>query len=148
MTRRSLEVKAWKLFSRCVRLGAADHNGFCQCFTCGTSKHWKQIDAGHWIGCGKKATKYHIDNVRPQCKQCNKWGHPKLYRTRGEPVAFEYNLQNEGVDTEELKLLSDGSGYRSEEDLEELVDDLRDTLKLTVATAIIRGVMDAQDALK
>lgn len=148
MNRGSLERKAWRLFSRCVRLGAADHNGYCKCFTCEAPKHWKQIDAGHWIGRGKKATKYHVDNVRPQCKQCNKWGNPKLSRTRGEPVAFEYHLKNQGVDTEALKLMANGSGYRSQCDLEELVDELKVTLKLTVASAINRGVMDAQDALR
>jgi hypothetical protein len=148
MSRSRLENKAWELFSRCVRLGYADGWGFCRCFTCGCAKHWKEIDAGHWIGRGKKPTKFNINNVRPQCKQCNKWGHPKLSRIRGEPIVFENHLISDGVDTEKLIRQSNGSGYRSLAELEDFVEELKDILVLTVDSAIKRGVLDARDALK
>lgn len=142
-----LERKAWKYTSRIIRLKAACDQGYCKCFTCGVIKHWKNIDAGHWISRGKRATKYHRQNIRPQCKQCNKWGHPGLTHQRGEPVVFEKKLRKEGIDTEWLLKLS-----RSEcaglPELREFVDELKDELKYVVEAAFGRGIHDARDALR
>lgn len=148
--RAKLDAKAWKLFARCVRLGAANSNGQCECYTCGGRQHWKKMHAGHWQGRGKKPTKFHVDNVRTQCSQCNNWGSSKLHLQHqpGEPLEFERRLMAEGIDTDALKLLADSSGYRSVPFLEDLVEELTITLQLTVASAIKRGVMDAKDALK
>lgn len=62
------------LCQRMVRLKAADDNGYCKCITCGVSKPWHDMQGGHFIERGKKATKADEINIHPQCPQCNQWG--------------------------------------------------------------------------
>jgi hypothetical protein len=46
-------------------------DGYCSCVSCGTSKRWQDVDAGHWISRVHLATRFHPLNVFPQCKRCN-----------------------------------------------------------------------------
>lgn len=62
------------LCQRMVRLKAADDNGYCACVTCGVSKPWHEMQGGHFIERGRKATKIDETNLAPQCPQCNQWG--------------------------------------------------------------------------
>ena len=57
-------------FSRYMRLKHSLH-GYCTCYTCGTDKPIKEVDNGHYIKREHKATRYHENNCRPQCKTCN-----------------------------------------------------------------------------
>ena len=41
--KRELIKTSDKIFSEYIRLNDADDNGFCQCITCGSIKHWKNI---------------------------------------------------------------------------------------------------------
>ena len=63
-------------------------NGWCFCYTCGAPHPVSEIDAGHYISRRYYATRYDLDNVRPQCPGCNK------YRG-GEPVKFRMRLVEE-----------------------------------------------------
>lgn len=65
------------LLQKYVRLKAADHNGYCNCWTCGKSEHWKEMQGGHFIERGKTATKLMEENVHPQCRSCNMYGMKK-----------------------------------------------------------------------
>ena len=77
MKRSAIVKKLDKIFSIWVRSKDADHTGQVDCYTCGVSKSWKyEIDAGHFMGRGKYATRWHEEdgdskNVKPQCKKCN-----------------------------------------------------------------------------
>lgn len=64
---------AWDAFSLYVRVrDAAPFTGIVTCCTCGRAKHYKEVDAGHFIPWNKgNATKYHEQNVHGQCKACN-----------------------------------------------------------------------------
>jgi len=56
-------------------MSAADEWGYCQCVSCGSTKHYKTIAGGHWIP--KGASSYHalnLDNINPQCHGCNSFG--------------------------------------------------------------------------
>ena len=75
-------------FSKFNRMSLADRNGLCTCFTCGKVVHWKDIDNGHFRGRRHLATRYDIDNCRPQCKPCNQFKDGKLEQ-------FEDNLRRE-----------------------------------------------------
>ena len=55
---------------------------FCRCISCGTLKHIKDIDNGHFISRGHEIHRYNDDNCWPQCKKCN--------RFKGEEVKFDY----------------------------------------------------------
>ena len=63
-------------------------NGWCFCYTCGAPHPVSEIDAGHYISRRYYATRYELDNIRPQCSGCNK------YRG-GEPVKFRMRLVEE-----------------------------------------------------
>tara|TARA_Y100001972_G_C7592101_1_gene296828 strand:- start:80 stop:457 length:378 start_codon:yes stop_codon:yes gene_type:complete len=69
--RSTLIKKLDKVFSQYIRLKDADHAGYVNCFTCGVTKNWREVDAGHFQSRGKYATRWHEDNVKPQCKRCN-----------------------------------------------------------------------------
>jgi hypothetical protein len=73
--------KLWDLFSKLVRQGAADENGMVRCVTCGVVKHWKEMQAGHFVHARKtNHVSYDKRNVNPQCPRCNKWLHGNLAR--------------------------------------------------------------------
>ena len=59
------------LLQKLVRLKAADSNGYCVCVTCGISKHWKEMQGGHFISRRYTATKIMEENIHPQCYGCN-----------------------------------------------------------------------------
>lgn len=66
--------KAWSAFSRHIRQKYADEDGNVACYTCGTIKHWKQMQAGHGIGGRNNAVLFLEEVVRPQCVGCNMYG--------------------------------------------------------------------------
>lgn len=66
----ALKKKAWSLMSIYVRSKDADWRGFNNCYTCGITKHWKELQAGHYI---HNKLDFNSDNLKPQCARCNKW---------------------------------------------------------------------------
>lgn len=54
---------------------AADENGYAKCVTCGKIDHWKDMDGGHYISRTYTAHKLLEENIHPQCKGCNRFGH-------------------------------------------------------------------------
>ena len=60
------------VLQKLVRLKAADpHTGLVRCRTCGVSKHWKEMQGGHFISRKWTATKILEENIHPQCPSCN-----------------------------------------------------------------------------
>lgn len=59
------------VFSRYVRRKDADSSGRVKCITCDRKEHWKLMDAGHFFPRKRMATRWHLANVKPQCKMCN-----------------------------------------------------------------------------
>lgn len=76
-------------FSRFIRLSNSI-NGNCTCYTCGTIQNLKEVDNGHYMKREHKATRYHENNCRPQCKTCN--GDVKH---NGKQAEFRVNLSYE-----------------------------------------------------
>lgn len=68
---RKLVKKLDKIFSEFIRKREADENGITSCVTCGRRDHWKNMDAGHFIGRQHMGTRWDERNVHPQCKRCN-----------------------------------------------------------------------------
>jgi len=62
-----------RVFSEYIRRRDADENGIAKCVTCGTEKHWKEMQAGHFIPRGNMSTRWHEGNVHVQCKECNEF---------------------------------------------------------------------------
>ena len=89
MKRSTLVKKLDKIFSIWIRSKDADHAGMVDCFTCGVTKNWKyEIDAGHFMGRGKYATRWDERNVKSQCKKCNGF-------RSGEQYLFAKHLDEE-----------------------------------------------------
>ena len=66
--------KAWAVFSQYVRLKNREYGEYVKCYTCGTLKPWKSMQAGHGIGGRSNAVLFDERLVKPQCAGCNLFG--------------------------------------------------------------------------
>lgn len=65
-------TKLDKAFSEYTRRKNADDNGHVKCCTCPTVKHWKEMDAGHFVSRRHLATRWRESNCHAQCQECNR----------------------------------------------------------------------------
>lgn len=69
-----LKKELWKLVSEYIRRSQSDENGIGTCISCGSRKHWKMMDAGHFIPqSAGDALRFEEINIHIQCKVCNIW---------------------------------------------------------------------------
>lgn len=68
---KSIKKKAWKEFSRYIRMRFADERGLVKCCTCGTLKHWKEMQAGHFIPGRCNSILFDERGCHAQCRRCN-----------------------------------------------------------------------------
>ena len=75
MAKKTARAKCLEAIQLLARVKAADDNGYCECWSCGTVKHYKEMDGGHYIPKGS-CSYWALDerNVHPQCKGCNGFG--------------------------------------------------------------------------
>lgn len=71
LTGGQLKKRAWKEFSIFIRTEGADSEGFNCCVTCGVRKHWKELQAGHFIRGRLNANLFAEQGCWPQCYSCN-----------------------------------------------------------------------------
>lgn len=113
--RAGLVAKLDSVFSRYVRMRVCDESGHAECFTCGVRRHYREVDAGHFITRSKYATRWDPINVQFQCKRCNMNGGQQ----------FEFGLHIDrlfGVGTaEEILIRSNRAARYSNEDLEKMI---------------------------
>jgi hypothetical protein len=114
-------LDAW--FSRYIRL-TYSKAGYGRCFTCGTRKHWKQLQAGHFQSRAKYSVRWSEDNVRPQCAKCN-------IQNGGQQYVFGQNLNKErkGLADEMVQKGHILCKY-SDNELQEKIDYYREQVKL------------------
>lgn len=67
-------------FSKYIRLRDADSLGVCTCITCGRRRHWKEMDAGHFVSRRYMSTRYEKRNCHAQCQTCNKYNAGEQYK--------------------------------------------------------------------
>ena len=58
------------MLSKAIRLESA-RSGICKCVTCGCSKPWKEIQAGHFVGGRTNGVLFDERGIFPQCYACN-----------------------------------------------------------------------------
>jgi len=111
------------VFSRFIRLRAANLDGFVECYTCGRPYHWKKIQCGHFMSRARYATRWHEDNCRPQCYGCN-------VMQQGRQYDFGLNLdrEREGL-AEEMHQLSLTTVKFATWELEEMLKDYKQKVK-------------------
>lgn len=128
-----LKQKLWDLTSKYVRLSHADESGMVKCATCETIKHWKDIQAGHWIAKAQgNATAWDLRNIHPQCYRCNinLGGNGPEYtfymlRRYGEPVC------------DELRQLSKTTRKITRAEYETMIDEMAEKLSKLTSKAFI-----------
>lgn len=121
----SLKTKAWRYFSRYVRLSNADYHGMCRCVTCGNRHHYKETQAGHYIHGNTKPTYFDERNVHCQCVKCN-------HHMGGNAVPYALFLENKyGVGIlQELSIkATSGSGFKRDE-LEKIAEEYKQKCKV------------------
>lgn len=77
----TLKKKAWTEFSIFIRTRDADRFGYVLCVTCEVRKHWKEVDAGHFIAGRLNNNLFDERGCHAQCKNCNgpKAGNGPMY---------------------------------------------------------------------
>lgn len=125
----NVALKAWKLQSEIIRLGAADHTGHVNCVTCGDWLNWKEVHAGHFIHISKQhPLSYDDRNIHPQCIRCNYYGAKGM-------ASIEYTvwmIKKYGNNiVEELKARKP-EAYMRRLELEDLIDRLKQRRKLVL----------------
>jgi 6-pyruvoyl-tetrahydropterin synthase len=70
--RSAIKKSLWGFISKVIRMEFADDNGYVKCATCNTVKHYKELQAGHFIPQAQgDAIRYVEENIHPQCYRCN-----------------------------------------------------------------------------
>src|SRR3990167_9020671 len=59
--------RAWAAFSRYIRMKYANKSGMVECITCHTFKHWKEMQAGHFVDGRNNTVLFDERLVHPQC---------------------------------------------------------------------------------
>ena len=76
----SLKKKCWKVFSLYIRRKYADPiTGHASCVTCGVSKHYKELQAGHIVPGRGNSILFDERGVFPQCYACNCCNHGAIH---------------------------------------------------------------------
>lgn len=119
LSAKSLIKKLDGIFSKWVRLSAADEGGTVQCVTCPKLMHWTggEAQAGHFVKRQHLATRFDERNVNVQCVRCNKW----LNGNEGEHGA--YIIRKHGLPAhDELMALKREVRKFTREELEGLIE--------------------------
>jgi len=112
-----LKKKTWDMFSKYIRMKYANENGYVKCITCGVIKHWREMQAGHYIDGRSNAVLFEEDLVHCQCFSCN----CMLHGNKSEYASFMYKTYGEKR-VDELRRLSKFSVKFSIADLELLLE--------------------------
>lgn len=67
---KQLKKDADKFFSIYIRLRDSD-NGVGSCISCGATKHWKELQNGHFVSRSSSTLRYDEENCNAQCVGCN-----------------------------------------------------------------------------
>lgn len=119
-----LEKELDRVFSIWVRVSYASHEGYVHCYTCPEQLPWQQTENGHFVPRAHSAVRFHVNNTRPQCPNCNRF-------LNGRPDVFEENLRDEIGDEEvdEVIALGRTEKHYTEKEYRELISHYKLALK-------------------
>jgi len=120
LSRSKLVKKLDTVFSKYIRISSADKSGYCTCVTCGVVKHWKEIQAGHFMSRKHYSTRWDERNVKSQCIGCNMFKQGEQYK---------YSLFLGKDEAEVLYLKSKETVKFTNYELEEMIKNYSDKLK-------------------
>ena len=96
---RKAKERAWSWFSKYRRLLFATVDGYCMCVTCGVVKHWKELQAGHYVDGRNNTVLFMEELVYPQCFKCNS---KRPGCEAGNKIKFTAFLMKKGYVIEQL----------------------------------------------
>jgi len=76
------------VFSQYIRLKASDENGYGECYTCGSKRHFSEVHCGHFMSRACMNTRWEELNCAFQCARCN------CFRS-GEQYLFAQHLDRD-----------------------------------------------------
>ena len=119
-----LKDKLWELTSKYVRLSAANENGYASCVTCGMTKRWTELQAGHFIPQARgNAVRFDLRNIAVQCYRCN------INLGGNGPEYYPYMLKAHGQAViDELRGLAGMSVKFTRADYEDMISDVANRL--------------------
>lgn len=119
-----LKKDLWKLTSQYVRLSHSDSNGYVKCVTCGIIKHYKEMQAGHFIPQAQgNAVKFDLRNIHPQCYRCN------INLGGNGPEYYPFMLNTYGQEVvDELRFKSNTTVKFTKNDLNVMIEDMKTKL--------------------
>lgn len=120
-----LKAKLDKAFSELIRMTHANENGKVRCIDgCGRTGHWTEFDCGHFVSRNKLATRWHMDNGRPQHPQCNR-------NMNGRQYEFGRALERESPGLpDRMFALSEGPSDHIRCEAGKMLSDFRAALKI------------------
>jgi len=122
-----LVEEASVLLQLLVRVKASDDNGYCSCVSCGVTRHYKEMQGGHYIPRGNSATRLLEENVHPQCRGCNGFG---MKYGDAEKQYTLYLIDTYGREmVDELIALKGATFKWSRIDLQDQIKGLKDAVK-------------------
>lgn len=100
---------AWNACSKYVRKLYSDFDGYASCVTCGITKQWQDLQAGHFTPGRRGLNFFDLRNIHVQCYGCNcmKKGNlikywPFMVKKYGQEVVDEL-LANDEVEKKYTK---------------------------------------------
>ena len=123
--KQKLKEKADQIFSEYIRLKYSDWRGYCECYTCGKTAHYKDgMQNGHFISRSSSTLRYSEDNCRTQCYACN-------CIKNGNYIVYTLKMIEEvGIEkVEELRELGKELHQFTEKELQEIVDKYMQKIK-------------------
>tara|TARA_R110001592_G_scaffold204577_1_gene454651 strand:+ start:24385 stop:24783 length:399 start_codon:yes stop_codon:yes gene_type:complete len=117
-------LKYWKTkidkpFHEYIRRSNVNSEGYGQCITCDKGIHFSESDAGHFISRGALSTRWCEDNVRLQCRKCNRFEYGRQ---------FEFSLKLGSELAESLLIKSKQVFKLMEHEYQEIFETYRDKL--------------------
>lgn len=113
-----------RVFSIYIRVLYADFQGFVSCYTCELRLNWKEAQCGHFIRRNHSSVRFHKNNCRPQCNECN-------VTKSGMEDSFEEHLRDDLGDEEVDALIELGKKEKnySDDEYKELIHFYKEQLK-------------------
>ena len=119
-----LKNKLWKIISEYIRRKYADEHGMVSCVTCEVRKHWKEMQAGHFIPQAQgNSVRWLEDNIHPQDYRCN------INLGGNGAEYYPFMIETYGQDrVDELRRLSRQTVKLTASDYERLIQEYGDKL--------------------
>lgn len=122
----NLKKDAWNLCSKYIRQSSADWRGYATCVTCGVTKQWKELQAGHFVGGRNNALLFDERGIHCQCYGCN------VCKSGNIVEYFRFMQQKYGKKADkvidELRRLSKTQKTFTRQELEDLIQEYKNKI--------------------